>query len=301
MMYTGEASDRGNALNLIDLFLIVWRNKWWVIVTCLVSVGIALIYVLTAQDWYRAEVLLKLVDSRQGQGLGQLGGIGGLANLAGFDVGTNRSAEPIAVLTSREFTGAFIESQNLLPVFFSKQWDPIAKNWKQQAIADRPDIRDGIEYFDAKILKVQEDKKTGLITLAVEWTDAATAATWANLLVDRVNERMRQRALTESESNMSYLKQELANTNIVTLQQSVGRVLESELQKLMLAKANKEFSFRIIDHALAPKRSAHPHRALIVAAAFFMGLAISGIFVVARQVVRVNRSLRGGIKPSISQ
>ena len=293
-------ADRDESMNLIDIWFLVCRHKWLVIVTTLAFVGLSSAYVLIADPWYRAEVVLKLADRTQGQGLlGQLGGgLGGLASLAGLEVGDNKSAEPLGVLKSREFAAAFIEEENLLPVFFAHKWDAAAKRWKSADVDKQPDIRDGIEYFDKEVFRVQEDKKTGLITLAVEWTNAKTAAIWANLLVERVNDRMRQRALTEGETSMNYLKQELAASSVVTLQQSIGRVLDTELQKLMLAKANKEYAFRIIDHAQVPKWRDHPRSVLIVAAAFIFGVAVSTFFLVARHVVRRNRASRGAAEYS---
>ena len=280
MVHIEEPANSDQGMNLIDMGFIVWRNKWIVIVTIAFCVGLAVIYVLRAQPWYRAEVLVKLAESKQAQGLlGQLGGgVGGLASLAGLDVGANKSAEPIAVLKSRELAGAFIESQNLLPVFFADKWDAAGKHWKSSDLKEQPDIRDGIRYFEQTVLKVQEDRKTGLITVAVEWTDAKIAATWANLLVERVNDRMRQRALVEGDSSMRYLKQELADTNIVPLQQSIGRVIETQLQQLILAKSNDEYAFKVIDHAQIPKWRDHPHSVVIVAAAFLAGGAVSFIF-----------------------
>jgi uncharacterized protein involved in exopolysaccharide biosynthesis len=294
MAHTEEPADIDQGMNLIDIGFVVWRNKWLVIVTIALCVGLAVLYVLKAEPWYRAEVLVKLAESKQAQGLlGQLGGgVGGLASLAGLDMGSNKSAEPIAVLKSRELAGAFIESQDLLPVFFADNWDAAGKHWKSPDIKKQPDIRDGIRYFETTVLKVQEDKKTGLIIVAVEWTDAKTAATWANLLVERVNDRMRQRALAEGDSSMRYLKQELAETNIVPLQQSIGRVIETQLQQLILAKSNDEYAFRVIDHAEIPKWRDHPKSVVIVAAAFLAGGAISVFFLISRHVLRSSRASR---------
>jgi uncharacterized protein involved in exopolysaccharide biosynthesis len=280
-------------MNLIDMWFIVSQNKWRVIIPTVLLVALSLLYVFTAASWYRADVVLKLADNKQAQGLlGQLGGLGGLASLAGIDVGDNKSSEPMGVLKSHEFAASFIEDLNLLPVFFARQWDASAKRWKSPNVDDQPDIRDGVDYFYSRVFNVREDKKTGLITLSVDWTNAKTAALWADLLVERVNDRMRQRALTEGESTMGYLKQELAASTVVTLQQSIGRVLETELQKLVLAKANKEYAFRIIDHAEVPKWRDHPHRALIVAGAFFFGFAGSSIYLIARHTVRRRRTMQ---------
>src|SRR5277367_3202420 len=119
--------DRDEGLNLFEIAALLWANKWVLIGTTAVTVGLSLVYVFVAHDWYRAEVLLKLADQKQNQGLlSQIGGsgLGGLASLAGFDfAGENKSAESIAVLKSREFAAAFINDMNLLPVFFYRQWD----------------------------------------------------------------------------------------------------------------------------------------------------------------------------------
>jgi uncharacterized protein involved in exopolysaccharide biosynthesis len=287
----GAPMVRDEAINLAEIGSILWQNKWVLIISTLVTAIAAVIYAFVATEWYRADVLLKLAEQKQSQGLlGQLGDLGGLASLAGLDVNDNKSAEPIAVLKSREFIGAFIEDQNLLPLFFPSKWDASAKRWKSPDIKKQPDVRDGIKYFSKRVFNVTEDRKTGLITVAVQWTDPNTAATWANMLVERVNDLMRKRALTKSEENVDYLKQELTASNVVMLQQSIGRVLESELQKLLLAKAEKEYSFRILDHAQVPKWRSWPDRPLVASVTPIVGLVLAMFFVVSRHVIRRNRA-----------
>jgi uncharacterized protein involved in exopolysaccharide biosynthesis len=266
---------------------VVWRHKWIVAAVTAVFVAIALIYAFASEQRYRAEVLLRPADTKTTPGLaGALGGLGGLASLAGISIGNSNSAEPVAVLTSREFTAAFLEDLNLLPVLFPAKWDATNHRWKTSLFSGPPDIRDGVRYFDKNIRSVHEDKKTGFVTLSIEWKDPVVAAKWANLLVERVNDRMRSRALAEAELNVAYLKQELASSNLVTLQQSIGRVLETELQKLMLAKATKEYSFKIIDHAGPPKWRSSPRRLLALAVALFLGVTCSVFFIVARYGTR---------------
>jgi uncharacterized protein involved in exopolysaccharide biosynthesis len=61
-----------------------------------------------------------------------------------------------------------------------------------------PDVRDAVKYFHKRVLKVSEEGSTGLVTLAIEWTDPDIAAEWASLLVRRLNDRLRERALQEA-------------------------------------------------------------------------------------------------------
>jgi uncharacterized protein involved in exopolysaccharide biosynthesis len=303
MMHAGGQLDRDEGLNLFEMGALLWANRRILIPTTAIIVGLSLVYVFVARDWYRAEVLMKLADQKQNQGfLSGLsgGGLGGLASLAGIEIGgENKSAESIAVLKSREFAEAFIKDLDLLPVFFYRQWDASAKRWKSSDIDKQPDIRDGIRYFEKAILTVKEDKKTGLITLSVDWTDPATAAAWADLLVERANDRMRQRAISDADGSVRYLKQELAAATVLALQQSIARILEIDLQKLALANADKEYAFRVIDHAQVPKRKwvEHPHRVLIVLGAFFLGVMGSGAFIIARDGVRRRRILRAELRP----
>jgi uncharacterized protein involved in exopolysaccharide biosynthesis len=287
-MQNDTSSDRPVHLDFFQICAVVWNRKRMLVILTAFVMGLATTYAFTAREQFRAEVLLKPADTRTNSGLsGQLGGLGGLASIAGINLGTNNSAEPLAVLTSREFTAAFIEDLNLLPVLFPRRWDAIAKGWKPSILSSPPDIRDAVRYFNKSVRAVQEEKKTGFITMSVEWSDPKIAADWANLLVDRLNERMRNRALTESALNVSYLKEELASSNLVALQQSIGRVLENELQKLMLAKATKEYSFKIIDHAQPPKWHSWPRRALIMGGGLVFGFIGSALFIATFHIARL--------------
>ena len=65
-----------------------------------------------------------------------------------------------------------------------------------------------------------QDKKTGLLTLSVIWTDADTSAEWANLLVKRVNDRLRGQALAEAGRNIEYLQREMDYAHFIWPQQT---------------------------------------------------------------------------------
>ena len=93
---------------------------------------------------------------------------------------------------------------------------------------------------------------------------------------------MRQRALKEAETNVEYLQSELESNKLVPVQQSIGRLLETELQKLMLARGSEDFSFRIVDPATPPDKRARPKRTLIVVSAVFLGGVFALLVVFAR-------------------
>jgi uncharacterized protein involved in exopolysaccharide biosynthesis len=275
------ADDGGG---FFELCAALWRSKWLIVgITALFTLaGVA--YAFHATEWYRAEVLLAPADKKTVPDL--LGSLGGLASLAGISVGGGGTTEPIAVLKSRDFASEFIKDLDLTVILLADKWNARTKQWKAKNPQDWPDIRDAVKYFDENVRGVAVDRRTGLVTLTILWTDPETAALWANQLVRRLNDRMRDRALTEAERNVRYLQSEMIATNVVSLQQSIGRVLESEMQKLMLARGSEEFSLRVIDPAKPPKLRSEPKRAQIILVAFMLGGIVSSAGVLFRRSLR---------------
>ena len=189
----------------------------------------------------------------------------------------------LGVLVYQMVTGRkpFIEDEKLMPVLFAEKWDVAAKNWTGPE-KTWPDVRDGVRLFQRKVLAVDEDAKTKLVTVAVTWTDANLAAKWTTMLVDRLNTRMRDRALRDAERNVAFLRQELSNATIVTMQESVARLLEREMQKMMLARGNPEYSFRVVDRASVPKWRYSPKRIQVVIFGTLAGGMIAVFFAVFR-------------------
>jgi uncharacterized protein involved in exopolysaccharide biosynthesis len=284
--------------SLITLFKILWQGKWIVGAFVAVFGTLSILYALTATEWYRAEVLLAPANEDASRGLaGSLGNVGGLASLAGINLDGSRSVEPVAVLKSRDFVRKFIEDNDLLPVLLSQLGDEDVDGWKGENPEASLDIRDGVKYFIENVRTVIEDPQTGLVTLTVEWTDPEVAATWAGDLAARLNSHLRRRALEEAQRNVEYLQNQLSTTTIATLRESIGHLLESELQKLMLARGNEEFAFRVIDSAHVPKEISSPKRALIVALSICIGTFFGMITVFVRHGLRIQRAQSGTEKP----
>jgi LPS O-antigen subunit length determinant protein (WzzB/FepE family) len=262
-------------IDLWQLWETIWSGRWLIIaITSLFAVG-GVTYALVAQEWWRAEVVLAPADKKGGMS-GALSQLSGLASLAGVSVGGGDSNEPLAVLKSRGFAREFITDMKLMPVLL-EDFDAGDKP---------PDVRDALKIFTEQVRTVSDDKKTGLVTLSVRWKDADTAALWANELARRVNARLRAEALAEAERNVAYLQKEMGSTSVVSLQQSMGRLLEGEMQKLMLARGNEEFAFKVIDKATPPKLRDAPKRALIAVVATLAGGFLGILAVFLRQAWR---------------
>jgi uncharacterized protein involved in exopolysaccharide biosynthesis len=118
--------------------------------------------------------------------------------------------------------------------------------------------------LDEDVLNVSTDKKTGLVTVSIDWTDPELAAVWADQLVSQLNQHLRLQAITRSEKNLKYLNEELARTQVEEMRKTLFDLIGQEQKNAMLANAQREFAFRVLDPAVVPDKKIKPKRAIIV-------------------------------------
>jgi uncharacterized protein involved in exopolysaccharide biosynthesis len=277
-MTPASTPEPAQEIDLIELLRTLRRGIWVIVATASVFAGMAIAYGWVAQDWYKAEVVLAPTDDKSTPG--GLAQLGGLASLAGINIGSTGSSQTaIAVLQSRDFARQIIEEQKLLTVVLAHEWDSKNNRWKSTDPRNQPDIRDAVDYFEKEIRNVNENKKTGLVTLTIHWTDPEQAAEWANLLVGKVNERMRMDALRESEARLTYLRSELNAADLDSMQTAIAAVIETEMQKMLLVRGNEEFAFKVVDRATPPRKPDRPKRLLLAFTSLMAGIASGIIFV----------------------
>jgi uncharacterized protein involved in exopolysaccharide biosynthesis len=278
-------------VDLLDLLRALWRSKWLILAATLCFTALGVAYALVATKWYRAEVVLLPVENDPTSRV--VSQFGGLASLVGVNLGGSNEAESLAVLRSRDLALQFIRKHQLMPVLFADKWDAARKGWIGPQ-AKWPDERDAMVMFDKRVRRVVQDRKTGLVAVSMQWKDPAVAASWANAFVVDVNERLRERTITKAQANVEFLRAQIAATDLVALQQPVGRLLELELQKLMLAKNSAQYAFTVVDEARIPKRPESPRKKLAVIGAFCLGFLLSALYVILRHQFKQGRAAARG-------
>lgn len=235
--------------------------------------------VLFATPVYRVETVLAPVSNESTQGLdASLGQLGGLAQLAGLDLGQSGNIWiGHATLESRAFIEDFVRDADLLPELFWRDWDEEEGEWTVSDPEDIPSLWDAYELFSENVLQLNWNNTTQLLTLTIEWRDPGTATEWANTLVERVNRRLSQRAITEAEKSVEYLNAELEKTSVLGLRQAIFNLIESEISSIMTANVNEEYAFRVIDPAAPPDADDYvwPRPILTILTGFAFGICLA--------------------------
>jgi uncharacterized protein involved in exopolysaccharide biosynthesis len=245
----------------VDLYAVIqrlWVKRWWLLGCIAVSTAAFVVAALLITPVYRATTVLAPANTPGGNigaslnsALGQIGGLASLVGVSGG--GEPEKEEALAVLQSREFTDKFIAEKNLTQELFLSKWDPQNNRWRVPE-DKQPTPARAYRYFANKIRSVVEDKKTGLVSLRIDWRDRIEAAEWANELVRRLNEAMRSRATAEANASLGYLEKELAVTAEIGTRDAINRLIEAQVKKRMLANVTEEYSFRVLDGAVPPDR-----------------------------------------------
>jgi uncharacterized protein involved in exopolysaccharide biosynthesis len=257
--------------------ILAWlaQHKMLILTAALAGGLLMGVYAFVKRPVYRAETILSVVEQTDKRGLasaisGRLGDLGGLMGGLG-SLGHGNRSEFIALLRSRAFTEQFITDENLIPILFERRaWNPFGRN------GPPPTLFRASRLFDKTVREVTESRATGLVTLAIEWRDPVLAARWANLMVARVNELARQRAITEARKSLDYLNQQLATTSIVEVRSVIYQLMESQLHDITLATVREEYAFRIVDPARPPDRDFYvrPKRPLLIVLGLLVGATI---------------------------
>jgi uncharacterized protein involved in exopolysaccharide biosynthesis len=258
--------------------LVKYKRKilWTVFCTAVVAAGISLML----PNYYRAEVLLAPVKEEDARSGKITAAMGGLASLTGVSLGGGGSNEEnLAVLKSRDFLWKFVQEKRLMPILFEDEWDKAANRWKESNPKEQPGqlavyrlfVKDGL-------MTVETEKKTSLITVSIEWKDPKLAANWANEIIEYSNQYLAERSIQRSERNLKYLKEALMKEQIEEFRKSLLDLIAQDTKNAMLATAQKEFGFKVIDPAIEPDKKVKPKRIIIVLMASILTAFFAALF-----------------------
>jgi len=291
-------------IDLRELFSVLWAGKILIVaitaVFALVSVG----YALSLANQYKASAVVSPAQSG-GSSLGAMAGqLGGLASLAGINIGSgesNETQEAMEIMQSWGFMEAFIQTHDLqVPIYAVIGWDKGSNSLKlnselYDATSERWLIEDNesgenrapsswelYEKFRDRVA-VSQDKKSGLINISVEYYSPQIAKQWVDLFIITINDYMRARKLEQVNRNIEYLTAQIDKTAIADMREVFYQLVEEQTKSKMLAEASPEYAFVTVSRAMVPEEESQPKRALVCILGALLGGMLSVLGVLVRR------------------
>lgn len=289
-------------IDLRELFSVLWAGKKLIIGVTAVFALVSVLYALQLPNQYQASTVLAPANQETGGMAGALGKLGGLASMAGISLGDGDSSEAqIAqeVMRSRSFIEAFIKTNGLaVEIMAAKGWDAEtdqllidndqydleSAQWVRLPPKGKTAQPSGWELYKAfsQRYSVAEDKKTGLVTVSVEYYSPLLAKNWAKKLVNAINVHMQSRKLQQVNRNIQYLEAQIAKTAIADMREVFYTIIEEQIKSKMLAEASPEYVFETVSPAMVPEEKSTPKRALICILGTMLGGMLSILWVLMR-------------------
>ena len=291
-------------IDLRELFSVLWAGKILIVaitaVFALVSVG----YALSLANQYKASAVVSPAQSG-GSSLGAMAGqLGGLASLAGINIGSgesNETQEAMEIMQSWGFMEEFIQTHDLqVPIYAAIGWDKGSNSLKlnsdlYDATSERWLIEDNesgenrapsswelYQTFKSRVA-VSQDKKSGLINISVEYYSPQIAKQWVDLFIITINDYMRARKLEQVNRNIEYLTAQIDKTAIADMREVFYQLVEEQTKSKMLAEASPEYAFVTVSRAMVPEEKSQPKRALVCILGTLLGGMLSVLWVLFRR------------------
>ncbi|HAU8253661.1 TPA: LPS O-antigen length regulator [Vibrio vulnificus] len=307
--YPPQPQSTGDEIDLRELFKALWEGKWVIIITTLVFAIGSVLYALSLPNIYKADALLAPAESSTGGGLSKMAGqFGGLAALAGVNLGSGETSQmdlAVQVMKSRQFVEMFVNKHDLLVNLMAANgwslkdnklsidenvYNPITKEWLRDAKGLRsakPTSQEVYEVFNKEILSVNQDKESGLYTLSVKYYSPYIAKNLVNWLIEDINKVMRERTIAEASQNLAYLNTQLQKTSVADMQSTFYKLIEEQTKSLMLAEVQEQFVFKVVDPAVVPELKNGPNRALICVFGTILGFMFGIVTLLVNYTLRV--------------
>lgn len=266
-------------------------GKWMLVLGAVaVSVVIALVSTFFLTERYKSTAILSFNSDVQKMKTDSMSeGFGGLASLAGINIGANGSfaEEVLAMARSRKFVIDFIEKNNVKKVIFSDLWDEENKSWEGSvwgALSGKqpqePSDEIAFRTFSKENYSIAQDRKTGLVVLAIRAPSSEDAVSWARKIIEKINLTYKDREIAAARMSLEFLDDELKRNSSLEMKNVLYDLIKDQKQRMMLAQISQDYVFKSVDPPFTPEYRDFPRRSGFVVVGAFAGLVLSVGFLV---------------------
>ena len=216
-------------IDLYEIWLTIKkRKKLILLVTFFITVA-AIIISLLLPKVYKTETSLMPLGGEK------VSGIASILSSLPISMPTSTSGLTVeAVLKSRTLKERLIKNLNLLPILFEDKWDNRTKTWDVKDKKDIPTVLKGVKALK-KLISVSTDKKTGVITLSVQFKkDPLMSYNIAKEALKITREILNEKSFTLAKKYRQYIEKQLkqAKKRIIYMEKIYTDFSEGKIKEI---------------------------------------------------------------------
>lgn len=292
------------------IFSTIWDAKLKIVaITSLFALSSAF-YALSIPDKYTSSALLQVQSNSNNSGSSLTSQLGGLASLAGITMpssGGDKSFYAIETVQSREFLKHLVTfegvKENLIAaigydhelkvsLFDDEIFNPNKNEWLRPETKETKTIPTYLEIYDDVYIQdvlISKDKKSGYILISFEHYSPQFAYNFLNLIIDELNTVSRKKDIEESQKALDYLSEQSKVIDQKNIKNSIQRLVDSQLQRLVLANIKDDYLVTAVDKPFIAEKNSSPSRPIILIIGTIIGLILSLFYFLIKAYVPLSK------------
>ena len=264
-----------NKVDIDKIIDIIFSRKLEFTYVAILSFLITLLFSFLLPVKYTSHSVLEILESNQGPDLNSQTSF--LANLGGINLGSSgiqRKKDLIKeILISKDFLENFGNKHDLFPeIFASKGFDKESKsiiykdslfnNKKREWKYGFPDF-DEIHEEHLENLKIVEKPLTDFLIISYEHSSPVFAQKIVSIMIKELDDKLRNREIEYSNNALEFLKERLSQETMQESRNAVGKLIQNNLNKLILANIKQDHILTPIEPPRVSSEKSSPKRLFI--------------------------------------
>lgn len=273
-------------LTQIDAALILrWiiKDIWKIIGLGVIFSVVAVVYALSLPNEYSSSVVTAS-NMAEGKRSAALGNLGGLASLAGVNIGGSSETYSPEVLqkmlTSTSILSSFAKKNDLVPEVMAIEgyslqeraftyntdiFNPETRTWHRKVAYPASSTPSDSEIAHAlrRNLSVTYDRATKLITVGYTSLSPEFSQELVTKLVAHLNNVVREKEVVSANNTIDYIEQTLVKTSSIEVKTALQSILEEQYKTSTLAQTRPDYALMTVEPAALPFEKSGPSRAVI--------------------------------------
>ncbi len=294
-------------IDLAELFATLWAGKHIIGAFCAATILAASVFLHTADRKYTASVTLQPITSDQS--VPNLGGLGGLASLAGVSLpsgGASDFGTFEALLTSEEVAARVINRAPLIQKIYASEWNADDGKYMPNVPGPASNVLRAIKYvltgnsagdytppngqrlaeYVSKTLALSTNRDTGFLTISAEVSDPQLHVELMLAVVEEADALLKERFMATGASTLAFYQNKILSARAREHREALAKLIAQEEQKLMLATRDTAYVADVVMGPNISLKPTSPKASLVLALAFVLGLFSGAAAVLIRSAIK---------------
>ncbi len=282
-------------IDLREIFGVILKRKLFIAVFTIIVTLLAVLYVLSKPNIYTVKTTLLPVEVSGGM---SLGGLGGLASLAGVDIGGGGEISPSEsfemVLNDYGLIKQFVENNKLDETLLNRDTSNYYFALGYRGVYDLFNSpKENIEKLNkeqdiyntykmlTQMISISQDKKTGVMTLSVSDPDMQLALNMLDQFLSKASHYLIDIKEKEINTQLAYYEETLKEIRDVQIKEQLSLQVSGLIHSKIMLHSSPYYKVKKITEPVLPyyKDKSKPKRGLIVVVALITSIMLS-IFIV---------------------